>query len=168
VGIPPSTSRGSPAHQSLARPALQGVRRAAHVHPPAGQSPRLMRPGAGAGRRPKRRTPDPPRPARGPRERAALSEYGQIRQRGACACAHPEHLDANSSRIGRCGSFPLASGRSSARPDGDRHCGCCTRCCTGLFLLLDRSTFWGSRGSLCTLEVMWLSADGSATGPLDG
>jgi hypothetical protein len=26
----------------------------------------------------------------------------------------------------------------------------------------------GSRGSLCTVEVMWLSADGSATGPLDG
>ena len=42
--------------------------------------------------------------------------------------------------------FPLASGRSSARPDGDRHCGCCTRCCTGLFLLLDRSTFWGFTG----------------------
>jgi hypothetical protein len=25
----------------------------------------------------------------------------------------------------------------------------------------------GSQGSLCTVEVMWLSADGSATGPLD-
>jgi hypothetical protein len=44
------------------------------------------------------------------------------------------------------GRFRWPAGEARRAPDGDRHCGCCTRCCTGLFLLLDRSTVWGFTG----------------------